>query len=188
MQWVYWGAGNGNRLKVSMSTSTGTKSHAHATLDVTCLQDALWGLVPKHPNALSSSRFGHHDAASQGAEDTGQGVQPCRCGECCCALSFACWCVPWRGALERLWSPWEGGPDSQLSRSKGPVSHCALLPDVALLLCSPQMSCSSKCGARTGLICCLLLLLSSANKAFTRLSKVELSTDRLKGWLYLFLI
>lgn len=82
-----------------------------------------------------------------------------------------CWRVPWQGALKRLWSPWEGGPCSQLSRSKKPVSHSALLPDVALLLCSLQMSCSSKCGVRTGLICCLLLLLSLANKLFTRLSK-----------------
>lgn len=32
-----------------MNTSTGTKSSAHANLDVTWFQNALWGLIPKHP-------------------------------------------------------------------------------------------------------------------------------------------
>lgn len=49
------------------------------------------------------------------------------------------------------------------------------------------MSCS-KHGARPGLMCCLLLLLSSASTAFTGLSKAELSTGRWKSWLCLFLI
>lgn len=61
-----------------------------------------------------------------------------------------------------FWIPWERGPCSQLSRSERP-----LLPTIALLLCSPWLSCSSKCVARTGLISSLLLLLSPANKAFT---------------------
>lgn len=84
--------GNGP-VKVSMNRSAGTESSAHANPDVSYFQDALWGLIPREPNALSCSRFGSHDAALQGAEDPGQGVQPCCCGECCCASSFVCCCV-----------------------------------------------------------------------------------------------
>lgn len=90
VQRVQWGAGNG--VKVPFSTVP----RAPTNLGVTCLQGAPWGLFPvfwlEPPAApcLFLSRLGHHDAAGQGAEDAGQGVQPCGGGECCCALSFMC--------------------------------------------------------------------------------------------------
>lgn len=178
VQWVHWGAGNGNGLKVPTNTSTGTKSSVHANPAVTCLQDGLGGSMRKHPNALSSSRFGRHDAAGQGAEDTGQGVQPCCCGECCCALSFACWRVPWQGALGSLRIPWEGGPHSQLSRSP-------LLPDVALLRRSPWVSCSSERSKnRADLLHAFVAVPSQRGVHLIEQSRVKFQADRKVGCVF----
>lgn len=141
-------------MKVSVNTSAGTESSAHANPDVSCFQDALWGLITRQPNALSCSRSGPHDAALQGAEDPGQGVQPCCCGECCFALSSVCWCVV-RSRGEALEPVGEGTPLSA-NRSQRPELPSALLPDIsaACRCLVPSMG--------QDLMCCLLLLLSSA--------------------------
>lgn len=89
-------------------------------------------------------------------------------------------CVPWRGALERLWSPWEGGPGSQLSRSKRPVSAPRRSP--ASLQPADVLFQQVWSKNRAELLPTFSAVLGQ--QAFTQLSKVELSTERLKGGIY----